>query len=59
MFIAKMYPKGYAAGMRVFSDQFHQINCWDEHPDDYQNIFFEFSTFLKVNLIIRKIIFNF
>ncbi|XP_026818394.1 uncharacterized protein LOC113557211 isoform X1 [Rhopalosiphum maidis] len=49
--ISKIYPKGYAGGMRVFSDKFHQINCWDEHPDDYRNIFFEFSTFLKDGII--------
>jgi len=49
MFVAKIYPNGSARGMRAFSDEFHQINCWDEHSDDYQDIF-------KVNQIIKNVL---
>ncbi|XP_016658226.1 protein maelstrom homolog [Acyrthosiphon pisum] len=45
--LSKIYPRGFAGGMRQFSDEFHQISCWQEHPDDYQNILMEFTTFLK------------
>ncbi|XP_025203187.1 protein maelstrom homolog isoform X2 [Melanaphis sacchari] len=45
--ISKISPKGLAGGMRVYADHFHQINSWNDHPDDYQNILLEFSTFLK------------
>ncbi|XP_026806579.1 protein maelstrom 1-like [Rhopalosiphum maidis] len=45
--ISKIYPRGFAGGMREYSDLFHQIYCWHEHPDDYQNILLEFLTFLK------------
>lgn len=55
MFIAKIYPRGFAGSMREFSDKFHQINCWDDHPDDYQDIFLEFLTFIKVNIIIIRL----
>jgi len=41
--------------MRQFSDEFHQISCWHEHPDDYENILMEFATFLKVNAIVVQI----
>lgn len=55
MFIAKIYPRGFAGSMREFSDKFHQINCWDDHPDDYQDIFLEFLTFIKVNILIIRL----
>jgi hypothetical protein len=57
--ISKIYPRGFPGAMRQFSDQFHQILCFDEHPDDYQQILLEFSTFLKVNTIIFSLFFNF
>jgi len=53
--IAKIYPRGFAGGMRQFSDEFHQISCWHEHPDDYQNILLELTKFLKVNEITVQI----
>lgn len=59
MFIAKIYPRGFAGGMRQFSDQFHQISCFNDHPDDYQKILLEFLTFLKVNIIILNLFVNF
>ncbi|XP_026820082.1 protein maelstrom homolog [Rhopalosiphum maidis] len=46
-------PPGYPSEMRIFSRQYHQIDCLDKHPDDYQNIFIDFLTFLK-NEIINK-----
>ncbi|XP_022168009.1 protein maelstrom isoform X2 [Myzus persicae] len=49
--ISKIYPRGFAGGMREFSDKFHQISCFNEHPDDYQKILLEFSTFLKDGVI--------
>ncbi|KAL4097425.1 hypothetical protein QTP88_022207 [Uroleucon formosanum] len=45
--ISKIYPRGFAGSMRHFSDLFHQILCFNEHPDDYQQILLEFLTFLK------------
>ncbi|KAL4104815.1 hypothetical protein QTP88_020091 [Uroleucon formosanum] len=45
--LSKIYPRGFAGGMRQFSDEFHQISCWHEHPDDYQNILMEFTNFIK------------
>lgn len=49
--ISKNYPRGFAGSMRQFSNNFHQILCFDEHPDDYQQIILEFSTFLKDGII--------
>ncbi|KAL5237523.1 hypothetical protein ACI65C_004933 [Semiaphis heraclei] len=49
--ISKIYPKGFAGGMREFSDKFHQILCFDKHPDDYEKILLEFLTFLKDGII--------
>lgn len=45
--ISKIYPRGFAGGMREYSDLFHQICCWHEHADDYKDILLEFFTFLK------------
>lgn len=55
MFIAKIYPRGFAGSMRAYSDQFHQISCWDEHPNNYQDILLELLTFLKVNTKYNKL----
>lgn len=41
--------------MREYSDKFHQISCWADHPDDYETIFSEFISFLKVNAMIRML----
>ncbi|XP_060868296.1 protein maelstrom homolog isoform X2 [Metopolophium dirhodum] len=49
--ISKIYPRGFAGSMRQFSDRFHRILCFDEHPDDYQQIILEFSTFLNDGII--------
>ncbi|XP_008185055.1 protein maelstrom 2 [Acyrthosiphon pisum] len=49
--ISKIYPRGFAGSMKQFSDRFHRIVCFDEHPDDYQQILLEFSTFLKDGII--------
>lgn len=49
--ISKIYPRGFSGSMREFSDTFHHINCWDDHPDDYQDIFLEFLTFIKGGII--------
>jgi len=45
--ISKIYPRGFAGGMREYSDNFHQIGCWQDYPDDYKNILLNFITFLK------------
>eukprot|EP00102_Acyrthosiphon_pisum_P013594 XP_008183232.2 PREDICTED: protein maelstrom 2 [Acyrthosiphon pisum] len=49
--ISKIYPRSFPGGMIQFSNAFHQISCFDEHSDDYQQIFLEFSTFLKDGII--------
>ncbi|KAL4104283.1 hypothetical protein QTP88_019588 [Uroleucon formosanum] len=46
--ISKIYPRGFAGGMRQFSNQFHQILCFE---DDYQQMLLEFSIFLKDGII--------
>jgi len=55
LFIAKIYPKGFAGGMKQFSDKFHKILCFDEHPNDYKKILLKFLTFLKVNTIFLNL----
>jgi len=45
--ISKIYPRGFAGGMRAYSDQLHQISCWNEFPDDYKTILLDFLKFLK------------
>jgi hypothetical protein len=55
----KGIPPGHPYPMRRYAKQYHQIDCLDKHPDDYQNIFFEFLTFLKVNVMIIIYIDNF
>ncbi|CAI6374378.1 unnamed protein product [Macrosiphum euphorbiae] len=49
--ISEIYPRGFAGGMKQFSDLFHRILCFDKHQDDYQQILLEFSTFLKDEII--------
>ncbi|CAI6354049.1 unnamed protein product [Macrosiphum euphorbiae] len=49
--ISEIYPRGFAGGMKQFSDVFHHILCYDKHRDDYQQILLEFSTFLKDGII--------
>lgn len=49
--IANIYPRGFAGSMREYSEKFHQIHCWEEHWDDYENILLEFINFLKVHYI--------
>ncbi|XP_060845373.1 uncharacterized protein LOC132924956 [Rhopalosiphum padi] len=44
-------PPGHPYSMRRYAKQYHQIDCLDKHPDDYENIFFEFLTFLKDGII--------
>lgn len=59
IYIAKIYPRGFAGGMKEYSDLFHQICCWHEHADDYQDILLEFLTFLKVNSINLQLFVNY
>jgi len=49
--LAKTYPRGFAGSMREYSEKFHEISCWHEHPDDYKNILLDFFKFLKVNIL--------
>lgn len=37
--------------MREHSEKFHEISCWHEHPDDYENILLDLFKFLKVNIL--------
>lgn len=37
--------------MREYSDKFHQITCWHEHPDDYKQILLDLLSFIKVNIV--------
>ncbi|VVC45129.1 High mobility group box domain,Maelstrom domain,Protamine-like [Cinara cedri] len=45
--LSKIYPRGYAGGMREYSDKFHRISCWEPHPDDYEKILSEFVKFIE------------
>ncbi|XP_050425999.1 protein maelstrom 2-like [Adelges cooleyi] len=45
--VSKIYPRGYGGGMREYSDTFHRISCWEDHPDDHKKILLEFLSFLK------------
>ncbi|XP_025419631.1 uncharacterized protein LOC112689961 isoform X2 [Sipha flava] len=46
--LANNYPRGFAGGMREYSDKFHQIDCWDKnHPENYKKILSDFINFLK------------
>lgn len=49
IYLAKIYPRGYAGSMLEHSNLFHQISCLDKHPDDYKNILMDFIKFLIVS----------
>lgn len=57
--LAKSYPRGFAGGMREYSDLVHKISCWDDHPDDYKTILLDFICFLRVKHIILIILHSF
>lgn len=58
IYLAKIYPRGFAGGLREYSDKFHQISCWANHPDNYEQILAEFIHFIEVNIIYKLNIFN-
>lgn len=41
--------------MREYSEKFHEISCWHEHPDDYENILLDFLKFLEVNILLNSV----
>ncbi|VVC25181.1 High mobility group box domain,Maelstrom domain [Cinara cedri] len=45
--LSKIYPRGFAGGLREYADKFHQINCWENFPDDYKQILLEFIKFIE------------
>ncbi|XP_050433420.1 protein maelstrom 2-like isoform X2 [Adelges cooleyi] len=52
--IAKIYPRGYGGGLRQYSDTYHKISCWDNHPDDYKTILLDLLSFLNGNELNEK-----
>lgn len=49
MYLAKISPRGFAGGMREYSEKFHKIFSWENHPDNYENILINLITFIMVN----------
>lgn len=37
--------------MRGYSEKFHGIFTWENHPDDYEKILLNLITFIRVNIM--------
>lgn len=35
--------------MREYSEKYHRLFSWENHPDDYEKILINLITFIKVN----------